>query len=145
MRQQMAQSFNDTAIKSLMQQSLNIFPDHPVRPGDTWKKTYNMNVSMMNMAIDNEFKLVSVKGNVAQLETHAKIKGGGGTMGPEMKNMKIDLSGDQKGTMDVEVSTGLVTDSKTTQTIKGDISSEAMKVKVPISIVSDIHLSARKK
>ncbi len=142
MRQQMAQTFNDTAIRSMMQQSLNIFPDHPVKPGETWKKTYTMSMGFMNMSIENEFKLTSVSGNTAHVDVAAKIRGGGaGT--PEMKNMSINLNGDQKGTMDVEVATGLVTDSKLKQNIKGDVS--AMGMKMPMTISSDIHLTAKKK
>lgn len=143
MRQQMAQTFSDTAIKNMMQQSLNIFPGHPVRLGDTWKKTYSMSVGPMNMTINNEFKLASVSGNTAHLDVNAKIRGGGAGSSPEMKNMSINLDGDQKGTMDVEIPSGLVTESKMKQTIKGDIS--MMGMKIPMKINSDIHLSASKK
>jgi hypothetical protein len=142
MRRQMGQTFNDTAIRSMMQQSLNVFPDHPVKPGDTWKKSYSMNMGIMNMSIDNQFKLTSVTGNTAHVEMNATIKGGG-TTAPEMKSMNINLSGDQKGTMDVEIATGLVTESKVKQNIKGDIS--AMGMKIPMTIAADIHLSAKKK
>ncbi len=127
----------------MMQQSLNIFPDHPVKPGDTWKKSYTMSMGVMGMTIDNEFKLTSVSGNTAHLDVNAKIKGGGASTDPEMKNMTINLNGDQKGTMDVEVATGLVTDSKLKQSIKGDIS--MMGMKMPMNINSDIHLSAKKR
>jgi hypothetical protein len=126
----------------MMQQALNIFPDHPVKPGDTWKKTFNMGTSMMNLTIDNEFKLTSVTGGTAHIDVNSKIKGGGGA-GPEMKNMNMDLNGDQKGTMEVEVATGLVTDGKMKQTIKGEMTAAGMKV--PMSVTSDIHISGRKK
>jgi hypothetical protein len=142
-RRQMAQSFSDTAIRSMMQQSLNIFPDHPVRPGDTWKKSYSMSIGPMAMKIDNEFKLTSVTGNTAHVDVTAKITGGGGGGTEETENMSITLTGDQKGTMDVEVGTGLVTDSKLKQTITGDMSMAGMKV--PMTINSDIHMTAKKK
>jgi hypothetical protein len=142
MRKQMASTFNDSMVRSLMQQSLNIFPDHPVRPGDTWKKEYNLNMGMMNMKMENEFKLKDVSGNTAHLDINSKITGGGAGSG-ETKNMNINLSGDQKGTMDVEVATGLVTDSKIKQNIKGDMS--MMGMKVPMIISQDIHLTAKKK
>ena len=143
MRQQMSSTFNDTAIKSMMQQSLNIFPDHPVRPGDTWKKSYTMNLSVIIMNMDNEFKLTSVSNGTAHLDVNTKITGGGGMSSPEMKNMQINLSGDQKGTMDVEVATGLVTDSKLKQNVKGDIS--MMGMKIPLTMTQDIHITAKKK
>lgn len=142
MRKQMAGTFNDSMVRSLMQQSLNIFPDHPVRPGETWKKVYDLNMGMMNMKMENEFKLKDVTGNTAHLDINSKISGGGAGSG-EMKNMNINLSGDQQGTMDVEVATGLVTDSKIKQNIKGDMS--MMGMKIPMTISQDIHLTAKKK
>lgn len=143
MHKQMSSTFNDTAIRSMMQQSLNIFPDKPVSPGDTWKKSYNMSMSMLNMKIENEFRLTSVSNGIAHLDVSSKITGGGGIADEQAKNMQINLNGDQKGTMDVEVSSGLVTDSKLKQNIKGDIS--AMGMKIPLTMVQDIHLTAKKK
>ena len=142
-RKQLSSTFNDSAIKSMMQQSLNIFPDHPVRTGESWKKSYNMNMSIMNMKIDNEFKLASVSNGVAHLNVNAKISGGGAMSGEEMKNMQISLAGDQTGTMDVDVATGMVIDSKLKQNIKGDIS--MMGMKIPLTMTQDIHITARKK
>lgn len=141
-RQQLTSTFNDSAIKSMMQQALNIFPDHPVKPGDTWKKTFNMGTGAINLAIDNDFKLVSVSNGIAHIDVTSKIIGSGGA-GPEMKNMNMDLNGDQKGTMEVEVATGLVKDGKMKQTIKGEMSVATMKV--PVAITSDIHITGKKK
>lgn len=144
MRTQMAQTFNDTAIKSMMQQSLNIFPDHPVKKGDTWKKSYTMNMGFMSMTVDNTFKLASVDGGKAHIDVNSTIKGGAGSGGAEMMNgMSINLNGDQKGTMDVDVETGLVTESKLKQTIKGEVSGQGMKI--PMNITVDNHLTAKKK
>lgn len=143
MRQQMSSTFNDTAIKSMMQQSLNIFPDKPVRPGDTWKKSYNMTMSMINMKLENDFKLTSVSNGIAHLDVSSKITGAGGTTDEQKKNMQINLNGDQKGTMDVAVESGLVTDSKLKQNIKGDIS--MMGMKIPLTMTQDIHITAKKK
>ena len=143
MRSQMSTTFNDTAIKSMMQQSLNIFPDHPVKTGESWKKSYTMSMNIMNLKMDNEFKLISVSNGTAHLDVQSKISGGGAMSGEDMKNMQINLNGDQKGTMDVEIATGLVTDSKLKQDIKGDISMGEMKI--PLVMRQDIHITARKK
>jgi hypothetical protein len=142
MRQQMASAFSDSMVKSLMQQSLNIFPDHPVRPGDTWKNEYNINVGAMSMRLENEFKLKDVTGNTAHLDINSKITGGGAGTGA-MQGGTISLSGDQKGTIDVEVATGVLTEGKIKQNIKGDMS--MMGMKIPATITQDIHLTAKKK
>lgn len=141
--QQMAETFNDTAVRSLMRQSLDIFPGHPVKPGDTWTKTYNMDMNIMQMKVDNVFTLKSVEGNTAHLDMKAKISGQGAADLPELKNMQISLSGEQTGTMDVDISSGLVTEGNVTWHITGDMS--VMGMKVPMSIDSKVHISARKK
>ncbi|MEO6834152.1 MAG: DUF6263 family protein [Chitinophagaceae bacterium] len=144
MRRQLASSFNDSSMKGMMQQSLNFFPDKPVSVGDTWKKSYSMNMSIMAVNMDNEYKLTSVSNGIAHLDVSSKLTGGGDIAGgEEMKNVKVDLKGDQKGTMDVEVATGLVVDSKLKQDIKGDIS--MMGMKIPLTMTQDIRITAKKK
>jgi hypothetical protein len=144
-RGQMGATFNDTAVKSMMQQSLNIFPDHPVKPGESWKKSYTMTMNVMNLKMDNEFKLISVDNGTAHLDVQTKISGGGAMSGEsgEEKGMQINLNGDQKGTMEVEVSTGLVTNAKLKQDVKGEISMGGMKV--PLIMRQDISITAKKK
>ena len=136
-------AFNDSTAKTMMQQSLDVFPDHPVRPGDTWKKTSTMTVSMMNLSMDNEYKLKSVSGGTAHIDVVSKIKYGG-IASPEMKNMQITMSGDQKGTMDVEIATGLMTDSKLKQIITGEVAAP-MVGKMPLKMDQEIHLTAKKR
>lgn len=144
MRKQLATSFNDSSMKGMMQQSLNFFPDKPVAPGDTWKKTYSMNMSIMSVNMDNEYKLTSVSNGIAHIDVTSKMTGGGDIAGgEEMKNVKVNLSGEQKGTMEVEVASGLVVDSKLKQDIKGDIS--MMGMKIPLTMTQDIRITAKKK
>lgn len=142
MREQMKTMFNDTAVRSMMQQSLNIFPGQPVHKGETWKKTYTTSAGPVNLKIDNTYKLMSVSNGTAHIDVNSKITSAANTM-PGMENMKIDMAGDQKGNMDVEVATGLVTDSKLKQNIKGNIS--AMGMQIPMTITSDIHITGQKK
>jgi hypothetical protein len=142
-QQQMAATFNDTAVRSLMRQSLDIFPGHPVKPGDTWTKTYKMNMNVMQMTVDNVFTLKSVEGGTAHVDVKAKIQGEGTTDLPELKNMHIALKGEQTGTMDIDVASGLVTDGNVSWHITGDMS--VMGMKVPMSIDSKVKMTARKK
>jgi len=142
-RAQMANMFNDTAVKSMMQQSFNIFPDKAVKPGDTWKKSVNVNLSSIAMKMDNTYKLTSVSNGVAHIDVNSVVTAGGDMASEQMKNMQIKLSGDQKGTMDVDIATGMVSDSKLKQTISGDMTVSEMKI--PIKISQDIHLTAKKK
>lgn len=139
---QMAETFNDTAVRSLMRQSLDIFPDKPVLPGDSWKKSYNMDMNVMQMKVENVYTLKSIDGNTAHLELKAKINGDGNADLPEMKGVKISLQGEQSGSMDVDISTGLVSKGDVNWKINGDMS--MMGMKMPITINSKVHMTARK-
>jgi hypothetical protein len=136
----MTQTFNDSAIRSMMQQSFNIYPDKAITPGDTWEKKFTM-TSMINMEMDNKYKLVSVNNGVAHLEVNSTITGKPGN-NPAMAQMKIEMKGTQTGTMDVEVGTGLITDSKLKQNMKGKMS--MMGMEIPMEISSDIHIAGKK-
>ncbi len=143
MRKQIAGTFNDTAIRSMMQQSLNIYPDKPVKAGDTWTKVMNINMGPIGMKIDNTYKLTSVTGGTAHIDVASKISSNGGSMQQGGQEIKVDLNGDSKGNMDVDVASGLVTDSKIKQTIKGNMT--AMGMAIPMSVSSDIHITGKKK
>ncbi|MBS1616215.1 MAG: hypothetical protein JST06_08885 [Bacteroidetes bacterium] len=139
---QMAETFNDTAVRSLMRQSLDIFPNKPVQPGDSWTKSYNMDMNVMQMKVENLYTLKSISGNTAHLELKAKINGDGTADMPEMKGVKISLNGEQTGTMDVDIATGLVSKGDVNWNINGSMS--MMGMKMPISINSTVHMSAKK-
>jgi Cu/Ag efflux protein CusF len=139
-KEQMNQTFNDTAIRSMMQQSFNIYPDKAITPGESWEKKFTL-TSIINMEMDNKYKLVSVNNGVAHLEVNSKITGKPGN-NPAMAQMKIEMNGTQTGTMDVEVSSGLITDSKLKQSMKGKMS--VMGMEIPMEISSDIHIAGKK-
>lgn len=132
--------FNDSSIRSMMQQSFNIYPDHAVKPGDTWSRKFTIVTGMIDMEMDNKYKLVSAANGVAHIEVDSKIAGKPGAQ--VMQQMKVEMNGTQKGTMDVDVSTGLITDSKMKQEMKGKLS--AMGMEMPMEISSDIHITGKK-
>jgi len=138
-KEQMNQTFNDTSIRSMMQQSFNIYPEKTINPGDTWEKKFTM-TGMINMEMDNKYKLVSVSNGVAHIEVDTKITGKPGS-NPAMQQMKMEMNGTQNGTMDVEVGSGLITDSKLKQNLKGKMS--MMGMEMPMEISSDVHITGK--
>jgi len=139
-KEQMNQTFNDSTIRSMMQQSFYVYPDNAIAPGDSWERQFSM-TGMINMQMNNKFKLVSVSNGIAHIEVNSKIVGTAGN-NPAMKQMKMELNGTQTGTMDVEVSSGLITDSKMKQNMKGKMS--MMGMEIPMEISSDVHITGKK-
>jgi hypothetical protein len=91
--------FNEENFKQNMQQSFGMYPDKPVKPGDTWTNTMDMSNQNIPMKIENTYTLQSVNGNTANVKVNAKISSPSGSS-----------TGTLNGNMQFDVSTGLPTD-----------------------------------
>lgn len=91
----MGGAFNDENFKQNIQQSFGMYPDKPVKPGDTWTNTMDINNQGIQMKIDNTYTLESVNGNTANVKTDSKISSLGtdsmGITGTMTGNMKFDI------------------------------------------------------
>lgn len=133
---------SDSAIRDMMQQAFYIYPQKPVKPGDTWTNSYAMSLQVMKMKTENNFKLVSVNNGVAHVEMNSTISTAPGTGGPEMKDVKMELNGTQTGSMDIDINTGMLISSKLKQQITGNIETQGMKM--PMSISTDVNVAGTK-
>ena len=109
MRAQLGKSLNDNTIKSAMEQSLNIYPNHSVQPGDTWTKATKLSMGPMTMSATTVYKLASVSDGTAHLTVNSRLSGEGA----------MNIAGTQTGTMDVNIATGLLTASNLKQSLQG--------------------------
>ncbi|MGG8473463.1 DUF6263 family protein, partial [Rahnella sp. PAMC25617] len=71
----MSQTLNDKAIKSMMEQSFNIYPNHAVQPGDTWTKVTSVTMGPMTMSATSTYKLNSISDGVAHIGVSSKLDG----------------------------------------------------------------------
>lgn len=142
-RKQIEATFTDSAMRTSMENMLNIYPDNAVKPGDTWVKTSTISAAGMNMKVENTYKLLNTKDNTAHLEVKSKISNGGGSMETQGMPIKIELNGTSEGTMDVDISTGFMTSSKMKQNIDGTMSMSGMKA--PVKMTMDINVTGKKK
>jgi hypothetical protein len=141
MQEQMNQSFSDSALRQMMQQSLQFYPGKAVRPGDSWKRTMTMAAGPLSLTLDNTYKLKSVSGGKAKVEVDTKIAGKPGGAGMA-QGMSIDLKGSQDGTMNVDISSGLLEDAELKQHLKGATSVNGMNL--PMRIESTVTMKGEK-
>jgi uncharacterized protein DUF6263 len=91
----MNSTFNEDNFKQNIQQPFGMYPDKPVKPGDTWTNTIDINNQGMQMKMDNTYTLESVSGNTANVKTDSKISSPGansmGITGTMTGNMKFDI------------------------------------------------------
>lgn len=66
--------FTDSSIRQMMEQSLNIYPEKPVKIGDNWQRTYNTNIGFMDMQVVSDYQLISIANDVAHVAINATIR-----------------------------------------------------------------------
>jgi hypothetical protein len=126
---------SDSSLRSMMQQAFYIYPDKPVKPGDTWNNSYKASLGIVDMNTDNTFKLISVKDGIAHIEMSSKIS----SQPNNEEQVKMSLEGVQTGGLDVDIASGLLVGSVLSQQIKGTF--EMNGNKMPVEISSDINVS----
>lgn len=147
----LSESFGDEAVKSMMKQSMNFYPQNVVKKGDTWEKKYDIK-TLFPISVDNKLTLTEYKDSVISLDEKS-------TMTADTKNKPIDLmgvkaniklTGDVNGTIKINKDNGLLHSGEMTQTMNGEMEMLASKtipqnVKIPMKITSRITYSTIKK
>ncbi|MEI8278983.1 MAG: DUF6263 family protein [Bacteroidota bacterium] len=138
----LSQQMSDSSVKASMQQSFNVYPDKPVKPGDIWTKTYTVPMANIIMKVESEYKLTSIDKGIAHIDVNSKMTSLSST-NPAMKELKIEMTGTQKGTTDMEISSGLITSNKLIMDIKGKLN--VTGTEVPMNLNGTITLTGIKK
>ena len=107
-------SFGDSSLRKMMMQCLNFYPPQPVNIGDSWKRSYTTSTGFLHMRLDNTYTLKSIDNDVAHIELNANIF-------PEDTTHMMKFKGIQSGNIDVEISSGMILNSKISQQFKGTI------------------------
>ena len=121
----------------MMEQSLNVYPDVPVRPGDTWQRTYATNIGFMDMKVVSNYKLISVANGTAHISVDATITSAPAG-NPQQQEMHLEMKGSQTGTMDIDIVTGLILESRFGQDVSGTI--RIPGVEIPVKLRSDTRI-----
>jgi hypothetical protein len=95
LRQNFQQRFNDDAVKQMFSQAFEIFPNKPVKIGDSWTS----NATVMKQDISTVYTVKNIKGNRVFLTGASKIRSDDG------KN-----SGSQTSKLIIDAKTGLMID-----------------------------------
>lgn len=147
----LAESFGDDAIKSMINQTMNYYPQNKVKNNDTWENQYSVSV-LFPMTVNNKFTLLGEKNRLLNLDVHSTITA-------DTKDKPIDimgaranakLNGDCKGTVAVNKETGLISRANLTQNMSGDfvlLSSESVpqKFNMPVKVTANITYETTKK
>jgi len=107
-------SFGDSSLRKMMTPCLNFYPPNPVKIGDSWKRNYTASSGFIHMKLENTYTLKGVEDGIAHIAMTANIL-------PEFAGQNMAFRGIQNGTMDVDIESGLILNSKISQQLKGTI------------------------
>jgi hypothetical protein len=110
-QQAFSQQFNEQSVKDMFSQSFNIFPNKPVKAGDTWEKSFSGSATLPIQMTTN-YTVKSIDGDFVILDSRSNLN-----FGDDNK-----MSGTQSGTMKVNAKTGLVEDGTFEQKVTGNMS-----------------------
>lgn len=120
-------AFNKENFKENIQQAFGMYPDKPVKPGDTWTSSVNLNSQNMAMKTDNTYTLESVSNNVAHVKVNSKISS------PE-SDSAMNMKGAMTGTMDFDVPTGVPLNGDLDMTMDMNVNSGGQSVPMNMDI-----------
>lgn len=142
-RSEIESQFSDTSIRSMMQSSFDLYPGKPVKVGESWVKKSKMKVSGIQINVENTYTLQAVEGGKAIILVASTMDL------PEMEMptphgapMSIALQGKQNGSIDLELKTGQILNSKVSQNIKGNVQLSGQSM--PMEIDGDITIKSKK-
>jgi len=109
-------------LKGVTENTLAVYPDKPVEPGDSWARTRRTKQGV-TMITDHKWALEKLEGGVATISSTSSLKTdpNGAPMQTQGIALKFDLSGTQDATIQMQEATGLMRMSRGHQELKGQI------------------------
>ncbi|MBN1917814.1 MAG: hypothetical protein JW889_07895 [Verrucomicrobia bacterium] len=141
MKEQLKQQFGEDAMKQQAQMMFAMLPDKPVGVGDSWTDKIDMS-GMLPMTVENTCKVTSIDDDGIAIDVESTISPVEGSEPIQMggASMKMDLSGTQKGSMELSRQSGLPIKAVIDQDIEGTITvsqpGSAEPMSIPITIKS---------
>ncbi len=121
-RQQMAQSFGPEGLKDMIEQMTAVHPGEPVGTGAIWTRSQNLAFDVP-MDVTTTYRLASRDGDGVRLDLASRMEeiegDAGGVFG--MPDATMEMSGTQRGTLVLDLETGLPADAQLTQELQMDV------------------------
>ncbi|QNL52157.1 hypothetical protein H8S90_11580 [Olivibacter sp. SDN3] len=141
-QQLLKQQFSDSAFINIMNAALNIYPNKEIDLGESWRKDSSAEMAgLMATDMQNTYTLTDIKGNDAVISLTSILKLSPLSGEGILSNMKINLQGTQKGTINTHITSGLIISSTINQEITGTLSAQGLEI--PMNITSEITVTGK--
>ena len=122
MEEMLQQNFGEEALQNQANNCVIDFPEGTIQIGDSWTATAEISV-MVSMLVESTYTLRALDGNMATIDVQSTIK-----PDPEAEMMEIgpikigyNLSGEQQGTVELDIETGWSMNTRMTQDLSGEM------------------------
>ena len=117
-----AMYIDKTTVKQMTEANMNIYPDKPVSPGESWTREMTVAIGFA-MIIQSKWTLQKEEAGVATMSLAATVRTDPSAPPMDAGGMKVkaNMKGTQEGTIQVVEATGLITTSKEHQLLKGEL------------------------
>lgn len=122
-----SQLFGENFVNHYFENTVNLFPDSLVFVGDAWCQAKN-EIGSYKLNYSTQYTLESVKDSIARVEFHSEINDNNSLTSVQGREVKINLSGKEKGSLKVDLRTGGIRSQNSNFSIKGDVIVNGIKV-----------------
>jgi len=120
--------FNENDIRNSFQTAYSIYPNKPIKVGDSWTRTASVK-GKTPMMIDSKYTVKAIENGMATLGVTS-------TFSPLEKEGDTNIKGTQEGEMQVELATGITTDAKLNQQFTMETQGVPVEMKSLVTIKS---------
>lgn len=133
---ELAQQFNAEGMKQTLESSLKIYPDQPVKIGDSWTVDTKMQLTMPVETI-TKYTLSEVKDDIAFLKINGTLlsKGSFQSMG---NTINTDLTGTNVGDAELDIKTGLILKSHLRMELSGKMQTGGQNIDFELQGINKI-------
>ena len=136
----LSKTFDENQFKQNLEQSFGIYPDKPVKAGDSWNKTMTMNNAGILMKMDNTYTLESVDNNNANVKMSSKISSGSDSA--KLMGMNMDMNGTMEGTMQFDIASGMPVKGVSTMQMNMKVKSQGTEM--PMNMTFTMNITGKK-
>lgn len=139
LQQQIAAALSDAAMEKQLNGALAIYPPTPVRVNESWTLDSDASEKLggmmdVNMKSSRKLTLKSIQGSTATIEVASTISGtssGAGAVPNVPIKFNVEITGDETGSIDVDIPTGWIKRTNTVQKINSTVKIEGAEAFMP--------------
>ena len=126
-RAQMEKMFSKDQLNSMMGMMFQMYPNKPVKVGETWENEIETSVADIKMKVKGKYTLKSVKDGVASVEMKGTYTGKG-TLSQGGTSIDVDMDGNQEGIINIGLADGYLKDADYKMDVKAEMNTMGQKM-----------------